>query len=243
MRYATILIVLVTSSLASNDSASNNSAMGADWLTARSFYTHDPATGQRTHQFSEPPPAIVKQAASFQTSGFSHYRSTLQYGQSADNYHRVEQWGPPVRPYGEWRFPYRPYSAPYDQWGAPFAGLNLGFGGGFVGPRGGLGGGLGGGYPDPRYGNPGNGVAGDWQNNGPNSQPGGRFGNDRDGRFPQFPVYPPYPSEPYPSGPGFQYPVPPYADGYYPDYSARPRLDDRDFYRKPTQGRFDRENR
>lgn len=214
MRYATFLIVLGISGLAN----------GADWLTARSFYTHDPATGERTHRFAEPPPAVVNQAASFQTSGFSHYRSTLQYGQSADNYHRVEQWGPPVRPYGEWRFPYRPYSAPYDQWGAPFAGLNLGFGGppGAAGPFGWNAGGS----------NPGNGPGN-----------GGQFpGSDRD-RYRPFPANPPFPSEPYPSGPGFPYPAPPYADGFYPDYSARPRLNDREFYRKPTQGRYDQDNR
>ncbi len=48
----------------------------------------------------------------------------MQVGQSADHMHVVEEWGRPVRPYGEWRFPYRPYSVPYQLWGAPFAGLN-----------------------------------------------------------------------------------------------------------------------
>lgn len=202
-----------------------SSSTAADWLTQPSFYTHDPNTGQRTHQYATPPPAIVNQPASFQTSGFRHYRSSLQYGRSADNYHRVEQWGPPVRPYGEWRFPYRPYSVPYDQWGAPYAGLNLGLGG-F------------GGYPVPGqpygYQPPGN---------NPGNSPDSRGDRYRGGTgFPgQF--YPPFPSEPYPSGPGFGYPVPPYADGYYPDDAAMPRMNDREFFRKPTQGRFDWDNR
>ena len=59
-------------------------------------------------------------------SGYRHYRSTIQAGGSADNLHIVEEWGRPVRPYGEWRFPYRPYSVPYSQWGQPFGGLGPG---------------------------------------------------------------------------------------------------------------------
>lgn len=101
---------------------------GADWLTLPSTYSHDPASGERVSQYArvEAPPA--PSAPNFRTSGYTHTRSNLQYGQSADNYHRVEKWGDPVRPYGEWQFPYRPYSSPYPNWGAPFASSNFGFG-------------------------------------------------------------------------------------------------------------------
>jgi hypothetical protein len=203
-----------------------------DWLTAPSFYTHDQATGQRVNQHTPPPESIIPQSPSFQTSGYSNYRSTLQFGQSADNYHRVEQWGPPVRPYGEWRFPYRPYSAPYDQWGPPFGGLNVGVGGGFGGN---FGGGFGVRPPfagDDYYGD--QGFPGDTD---PRNPAGPGFG----WRFPNqgFPAQP-FPSDPYPSGPGQAYPVPPYADGFYPDYPLRPQLDDRQFFgdpRRPSSNR------
>jgi len=109
-------------------------AQAADWLTLPSRYTHNPSTGQRVSQYSKIQAPSVPQPSNFRTSGYTHTRSSLNYGQSADNYHRVEQWGDPVRPYGEWRFPYRPYSTPYPNWGPPYAGLNLG--GGFYGPYG-----------------------------------------------------------------------------------------------------------
>lgn len=109
-------------------------AQAADWLTLPSRYSHNPSTGQRVSQYSKIQAPSVPQPSNFRTSGYTHTRSSLNYGQSADNYHRVEQWGDPVRPYGEWRFPYRPYSTPYPNWGPPYAGLNLG--GGFYGPYG-----------------------------------------------------------------------------------------------------------
>lgn len=125
MRIATVILtVLVLSPL----------AQAADWLTLPSRYSHDPATGERIAQYTKIQAPSVPQPANFRTSGYTHTRSSLNYGQSADNYHRVEQWGDPVRPYGEWRFPYRPYSTPYPNWGPPYAGLNLG--GGFYGPYG-----------------------------------------------------------------------------------------------------------
>lgn len=143
MRNALVLLVLIVA-------AGDRSACG-DWITAPSFYTHDPVTGLRTNQYVSPPPAIVPQAVDFRSSGFTHLRSSIQVGQSADHYHRVEKWGPPVQPYGEWRFPYRPYSVPYDQWGAPWAGFNVG-GGAFRRPGYGR---PGRGYGQPGYGQPG----------------------------------------------------------------------------------------
>jgi hypothetical protein len=88
----------------------------ADWLTFPGRYSHD-ASGQRVVQYAEKVEPVAPHAADFQESGFRHFRSSIQVGQSADNYYRVQSWGPPVRPYGEWQFPYRPYSVPYDQWG------------------------------------------------------------------------------------------------------------------------------
>ncbi len=87
-----------------------------DWTTAASTYTHNDS-GQRVDQFAEGAGATVVERKDFQRSGFRHSRSTLQTGFSSDNYHSVEQWGPDVRPYGEWRYPNRPFAVPYGMWG------------------------------------------------------------------------------------------------------------------------------
>ena len=67
-------------------------------------------------------------------SGMRHVRSSIQAGNSAIQTHVVERWGSQaVRPYGEWRFPYRPYSTPYPNWGRPpnyYGRGGGGFGGG-----------------------------------------------------------------------------------------------------------------
>jgi hypothetical protein len=117
---------------------------GADWMVAPSYYTHDPVTAQRVSQFSPIGPVYVYTAPNYTRSGYRNYRSTIQAGGSADNFHMVEEWGKPVAPYEQWRNPYRPYGAPYQDWGAPFAGANFGggWGGGWGG--GGWGGGAGG---------------------------------------------------------------------------------------------------
>ncbi len=122
----------------------------ADWLTLPSRYTHDGQTGERVTQYAQPAAAVAPAASNFRSSGFTHTRSSIQFNQSSDNYHRVEKWGDPIRPYGEWRFPYRPYSVPYPAWGAPFAGLGQG-GFGYPPPYGG--------YP-PGSGGPGSGGPG-----------------------------------------------------------------------------------
>ena len=125
MRIAFLVLAVFTSS---------PSAEAVDWLTLPSRYTHNPSTGERISQYRKIQAPSVSQPANFRTSGYTHTRSSLNYGQSADNYHRVEQWGDPVRPYGEWRFPFSPYSTPYPNWGPPYAGLNIG--GGYYGPFG-----------------------------------------------------------------------------------------------------------
>ncbi|MCY3012883.1 MAG: hypothetical protein NTY42_24050 [Planctomycetota bacterium] len=87
-----------------------------DWTTMSSTYTHD-AQGQRVDQFSTGIEPVAIERPDFVRSGFRHTRSTLQAGSSVDHYHSVEQWGPNVRPYGEWRYPTRPFSVPYPAWG------------------------------------------------------------------------------------------------------------------------------
>ena len=111
-------------------------ALGQDWITAPSYFTHDPTTGERVTQYA--PIAPVYRAQN-QSSVYHHTRSALQVGDSLDIYHRVDAFGGNVRPYGEWQFPFRPYSVPYPYWGTPYGGLG-GFGGGFGGGVGGFGG-------------------------------------------------------------------------------------------------------
>jgi len=140
-------------------------AAAADWIFAPSTFTHDPQTGDRLGKVAEPPPQIVYPTGDFVRSGYRQNRSTIRTPLGADNLHIVEEWGRPVRPYGEWQYPYRPFSVPYSQWGPPFYGMYQfyrgwpgwgpfwrgGFGGGAGGPGGGLpgepGAGPGGGFP------------------------------------------------------------------------------------------------
>lgn len=124
MRYAYLAFLL--SVLPSITTAS-------DWLTLPSTYSHDAANGQRVSQHTPIELPSVTTVPNFRTSGYTHTRSRINFGGSADNYHRVETWGAPIRPYGEWQRPFRPGSVPYSLWGAPYAGLNLGLGGTYPG--------------------------------------------------------------------------------------------------------------
>ncbi|MEM1224415.1 MAG: hypothetical protein AAGJ40_01895 [Planctomycetota bacterium] len=172
----------------------------ADWLTLPGSYSHDALTGQRLTQYAPVEAPVVAQVSNFRSSGYTHTRSSLNYGQSADNYHRVEAWGDPVRPYGEWRFPFRPYGTPYPNWGPPLAGLGgIGIGAGFVTPPIGF-------APLPA----------DAGGQPPGSTPPATGFRNRFRR--------PNPAAgtngfaPYPSGRGTPYPVAPYYDGYHPNY-------------------------
>ena len=194
----------------------------ADWLTLPGQYSHDPVNGRRVEQYAAVDAPVAPIDRSFRSSGYTHTRSTLAFGQSADNYHRVEAWGDPVRPYGEWRFPFRPYSAPYPAWGPPYGGLNIGgFDDGLYGRRYrpiGYGEGP---YDEEPYGDE------DPYEEGPYNDVDPDNGYDEDGpddgyRF-RRPYYRPRtlpvnPLSPYPAGPGTPYPVAPYYDGYYPSY-------------------------
>jgi len=198
-------------------------AMAFDWLTMPSKYTHDPVSGQRVAQYRPVDAPRAPQVSNFVSSGFTQTRSTLQFGASADNYIRNEKWGDPVRPFGEWRFPFRPFSTPYPNWGAPYTGFgpNLNFfppvGGGGIRPGIGQPGIGQPGIGQPGIGQPGIGQPGFGQ---PGFDPrlrGRRFEPwplDRrrfDGRFGQPDLFSPYPS----IGPQV---VPPYYDGNYPLY-------------------------
>ncbi|MFV1964287.1 MAG: hypothetical protein ACC628_02600 [Pirellulaceae bacterium] len=104
-----------------------------DWITAPSYYTHDPQSGERVRQYTPIGPFYTYGQSNYRKSGFRHSRSSIQVGQSADNLIVTEKWGDSVRPYGEWRFPYRPYSVPYPLWGPPYGGLGYGSGYGSYG--------------------------------------------------------------------------------------------------------------
>lgn len=115
-----------------------------DWMTWSSTYTHSPQNGERVDQYAQAETPISPYRQDFTRSGYRHFRSTLQAGQSADNMHIVEQWGQPVIPYEQWRFPFRPYAVPYDAWGpqAPYGITNGSFqfgsgGGNWAGQSGG----------------------------------------------------------------------------------------------------------
>ena len=137
----------------------STSAFAADWITAPSRFTHDPQTGQRVTQFAPTPP-VFHDPSPFR-SGFRHTRSSLQVGDSIDQYHSVDEFGRPVRPYGEWRFPFRPFSVPSHLWGGQGGyggyggfgyghGFSSGFGaGGGFGPFGPFGAINGAGFPPP----------------------------------------------------------------------------------------------
>jgi hypothetical protein len=179
-------------------------AAGGDWITEPSYFTHD-HSGQRVQQYQPIGPFYRTHTPDFQRSGYHHTRSSLQVGSSVDHFHQVEEWGRAVRPYDEWRFPYRPYSVPYDAWGAPFAGLGFGrpglfpgYGYGF-GAGGFSGGGFPGGFPG---GLPGAGTP--YLPNGPSRVPLPYPGYRPwfDDRYPAFDDRAPFRQQPFPQLPG-----------------------------------------
>ena len=208
----------------------------ADWLTHRSTYTHQPGTGQRVAQY-QPIPSPTAAAQPARTSGFTHLRSTLNYGKSADNYHRVTKWGDPVQPYAAFRFPFRPYGTPYPNWGAPLigSGTNVNIGnnaggggplidprlapGGFIDPvrRGGFGGGR---FDGRDFGSNNFGRDGFGRDSfGPDNFRRGGFGRDGFGGGFVSPLQQPIgPLTPYPSLPLDVDRTSPIYDGYYPTY-------------------------
>ena len=157
-------------------------ASAGDWVTAPSYYTHDPMSGDRVTQYSPIGPFYTYSQPSFKSSGYRNTRSSIQVGTSADHYHTTQQWGQPVQPYGEWRHPYRPHSVPYGQWGPQL------FGGGYPYGllRGGFGPGIGAGVPPIGGGLPGRGALQQPVQPGPNPLQPGFSGRQQllDGRYP-----------------------------------------------------------
>jgi len=96
-------------------------AARADWIFESSFYSHDPATGQRTTQYAPPAPSYARFDENYLQSGFRCSESTVGSGNNADHLHIVETWGAGdrIRPYGEWLYPYRAGATPYGPWGNP----------------------------------------------------------------------------------------------------------------------------
>ena len=198
-----------------------------DWTTMPSTFTHD-VQGTRVAQFAQGVQPVVYERPDYQRSGFRHYRSSLQGGSSADHIHVVDQWGPSVRPYGEWRFPARPFSVPYPAWGPqlPLASVNSNFNNQIQFPGGGL---------PARPWQPGQPAPG-WGQGGNGMGPGGFH--------PGMNNY-----NPYSGGPnGFgqfggvgQYGVGPAnalrsdQDEYYQDAPEPPQLPDREFFFSPAR--------
>lgn len=103
-----------------------------DWMYRRSAYTHNPNTGERVTQYQQSTRVFMAQRPDYLQSGYSHNHIRIGRGSSAENIHITSEWGRRVRPYGEWRHPYRPYSVPYSLWGPSYGGNGYGYG-----PRGG----------------------------------------------------------------------------------------------------------
>ena len=231
---------LVNASLAVADDqlpCKNCDLEAVDWTTLPSTYTH--RQGESVDQFNA---SVQPEAVSDQphlSSVYRNSRSSLQGGNSADHYNRVDQYGPPVRPYGEWRYPNRPFAVPYPGWGPQLPqvysnfnannnGLNNGnFGGNFRGnaqpgglapANGGAGfGGFGGFGNANGYGVP----SGYGYGNGPFTNPNYQSGIGGS-------LYPNSNSNLLP-GPGNV--LSPLQDEFYPDAPGPIPLSDRDFFR------------
>ena len=182
-------------------------------MTWASTYTHEPVRGQRVDQYALPVQPVAPYRSDFQRSGYRSYRSSLQVGQSADNFQVVEQWGRQVIPYEQWRFPYRPYAVPYGAWGpqAPYGILNgsIGYGG----------------YPGAPYYNA--------NPNGPGSgNPGAGnpgLGNPYAGPY----YHPGYGSRGFPLQPRYNHQ--PWYDGNYPSAPPLDPRSDKEFFYDPIQ--------
>tara|TARA_R110002095_G_scaffold141062_1_gene122416 strand:+ start:418 stop:1164 length:747 start_codon:yes stop_codon:yes gene_type:complete len=214
------------------------SAPAEEWMTWNSTYTHAPNSGMRVDQYNLPVQPEAPFRADYQSSGYRNYRSTLQVGQTSDNYHRTEQWGRQIQPYEQWRFPYHPYAVPYSQWGpqAPYGIFNgAGYGGYYPTPYPGTG------FPGTGF--PGGGHAG----NPPSSPP--HHGPPPAGNQPPAGYSPPgyggypgsnYPGSGYPNYPGSRgfplsptYNGQPWYDGNYPDAPPLDTQSDREFFYRP----------
>ncbi len=92
-------------------------AVAADfsWVFRPSYYSHNPASGERAIQYSPENPAYFRIDPTYQQSAYRHVQDSIVVGDSSDHLHIVETWGrgDEIRPYGEWLYPFRPGAAPY----------------------------------------------------------------------------------------------------------------------------------
>ena len=118
------LLLLAATALASAFAGITASAATAatdkgEWAFKPSYFTHDPASGQRVVQYAEGEKAYA-QIDNYRRSGYRQQRIKIRgVSGSADNIHIVETWGDGenIRPYGEWQRPYRSGATPYGPWG------------------------------------------------------------------------------------------------------------------------------
>ncbi len=113
--------LVLAAALAAVASACAAAAEPASWAFRRSYYSHDPATGNRVAQYAPEKAAYVRTDPTYQQSVYRHTRTGIQVGDSFDYLHMVETWGEGerIRPYGEWLYPYRAGATPYGPWGNP----------------------------------------------------------------------------------------------------------------------------
>jgi hypothetical protein len=95
---------------------------GPSCIFRRSYFTHDPETGQRVAQYQAEQTTYVREDPTYQESGFRHQEVYIRGADGSwDHEHVVKTWGDGenMRPYGEWEFPYRAGATPYGPWGNP----------------------------------------------------------------------------------------------------------------------------
>ncbi len=119
--YPTIVPLLAAAVLFAGIMSATAAAGQGEWAFRPSYYSHDPANGERVSQYS-PGEKAYAEIDNFRRSGYRQQRIRIQSpGGSADNIHLVETWGEGefIRPYGEWLRPFREGATPYGPWGNP----------------------------------------------------------------------------------------------------------------------------
>lgn len=115
-------MALAEDCLCTTPSPCDDDADTSSWVFEPSYFSHDPSTGKRVAQYAPIPKVYLRQDPSYQESGFHYTQHILRGpGGSLDAYHLVQTWGngDRIRPYGEWKYPYRAGATPYGPWGNP----------------------------------------------------------------------------------------------------------------------------
>jgi len=91
------------------------------WVFRPSYFSHEPATGQRVTQYAPPKTPYVRGDSTYAQSGYRHSHTSIRVGEGSENLHIVETWGAgeSIRPYGEWLRPFREGATPFGPWGNP----------------------------------------------------------------------------------------------------------------------------